>query len=99
MSRFANIEIRELDGVEIALEPWSWPFAAGRRDEIEAHFAGLQRQRPALWNGRVLLLRHYAIHDRILRGGCFETDYASFLTWREWGFPDPGVYNFFAAAV
>jgi hypothetical protein len=94
-----NADIVELDRAEIAVEPWSWQFAADRRAEIDRHFARLQRQRPAMWNGRVLLLNRYAIRDGILHGACFETDYASFNAWRDWGFPDRGVYNFFAAGA
>jgi hypothetical protein len=53
----------------------------------------------ALWNGRALLLNRYAIRDGVLRGTCFETDYASFLAWCDWGFPDLRALNFFAAAA
>ena len=92
-------EIHELDSVEITVEPWSWKFAIERRDDIDRHFARLQRDRSGIWNGRVLLLNRYAISDRVLRGACFETDYASFLAWIYWGFPDPTVGNVFAAAA
>jgi hypothetical protein len=95
----ATNEIFELDRAEIAVEPFSWRFAADRRDEVEHDFTELKRQRPGVWNGRVLLLNRYAIAGRALRGACFETDYASFITWRDRQFPDPNVYNFFAAAA
>jgi 8-oxo-dGTP pyrophosphatase MutT (NUDIX family) len=52
-----------------------------------------------VWNGRALLMHRYAIADRVLRGACFATDYADLCAWRDWNFPDPGVYNFFAAAA
>lgn len=94
-----NVEIIELDRIEIALEPWSWQFAADRREEIDRFFAQLKRDRPGVWNGRVLLLHRYAISDRVLRGACFETDFASFCAWRSWNFPDPSVANVFAAAA
>ncbi len=94
-----NPEIVALDRVEIAVEPWSWQFAHLRRAEIDRHFAFRQRERPALWNGRVLLVHRYTIDDGVLRGACFETDYASFLAWRDWGPPDAGVFNIFAAAA
>jgi hypothetical protein len=94
-----NVEIAEIDRVEIAVEQWSWEFAAARRAEIDRHFARRQRERSALWNGRVLLLNRYTVSDGVLRGVCFETDYASFLAWREWRFPDAGVFNVFAAAA
>ncbi|MGD0024670.1 MAG: NUDIX hydrolase [Xanthobacteraceae bacterium] len=94
-----NTEIVELDRVEIAVEPRSWAFAIERRGEIDRYFARLRRERPAVWNGRVLLLSRCDIRHGILRGACFETDYASFCAWRAWDFPDPGVCNVFAAAA
>ena len=76
-------------------ESWSWPFAAARRAEIDAHFAEAQRDNPQLWNGRVLLGRHPVFAGGHLTAGYFETDFASFLAWRDWGFPDKDVFNGF----
>jgi hypothetical protein len=98
-SSAADIEIAVLERAEIRLASFSWPFAAARRDEIAAHFADLQRRRSGVWNGRVLLLKDLAIEARVLRGSCFETDYAALCAWRDWDFPDPGVYNVFATAA
>jgi hypothetical protein len=47
----------------------------------------------------VLLLNRFGVAGRALHGACFEADYASFITWRNREFPDPTVYNFFAAAA
>jgi 8-oxo-dGTP pyrophosphatase MutT (NUDIX family) len=94
-----NAEIAALDRAEIVFEPWSWPFAAVRRGEIDAYFADLCGQRSGIWNGRVLLLNGFTVEDRALRGTCFETDYASFCSWRDWGFPDKNIYNVFAASA
>src|SRR5262249_60224700 len=58
--------------------------------------AHLRREKPQLWNGRVLLLRDFEISDATLRGTLFETDYASFIAWRDWGFPDRHVRACFA---
>ena len=96
---YPTSEIFDIDRAEIALESWSWPFATDRSADIDRYFAELQSQRSGVWNGRVLLLNRYAIAERALRGACFETDYSSFITWRDREFPDPSVYNFFAAAV
>ena len=90
---FSVLPIERLD-VGFVRRPW--PFADERRGEIDAHFAEMQRRNPALWNGRVLLLGDFAIHDSILRGACFEVDYASFLTWQDWDFPDKSAYDCFA---
>ena len=99
MSLAAPIEIIELDRVEITVERWQWEFAIRRRAEIERHFARRQRERPSIWNGPVFLLNRYQICGGVLHGSSFETDYASFLAWCDWGFPDAGVFNVFAAAA
>ena len=94
-----DLAIGTVGRIAIALEPYQWPFAAERRGEIDRHFARFQRDRPGVWNGRVLLLKSFAIEGDVLRGVCFEADYASFCAWRDWGFPDPNVHNVFAAAA
>jgi 8-oxo-dGTP pyrophosphatase MutT (NUDIX family) len=81
--------------LELAFEPRPWPFAEARRAEIDAYFAELRRQKPALWNGRVLLMHRFALSDGTFRGAYLETDYASFLAWRDWDFPDRLVWNCF----
>jgi hypothetical protein len=92
-------EIIAVERVEIAVTPWRWDFAHARADDIARHFTTRQRERPALWNGRVLLLHRFTVENGVLRGSSFETDYASFLAWRDWGCPDAGVFNVFAAAA
>jgi hypothetical protein len=94
-----NAEIITLDRIEIAVEAGIWEFARARRQEIDRHFARLRRDRPAMWNGRVLLLNRYTVEGGVLRGACFETDYASFIAWRDWDFADKDVANIFAAAA
>jgi hypothetical protein len=94
-----HTNIVHLDRVEISAKPWSWKFATARRAEINEHFTRLQRKRAAVWNGCVLLLHRYLVRDGVFHGSCFETDYASFIAWRDWNFPDRTVYNFFAAAA
>ena len=50
--------IYRVDRLELAFAPKPWPFAIERRAEIDAYFAALQREKPAVWNGRVLMLYH-----------------------------------------
>jgi 8-oxo-dGTP pyrophosphatase MutT (NUDIX family) len=99
MSDAATLEIVPVERVEITVAPWQWEFAVKRRAEIEAHFAARQERQPALWNGRVLLLRDYRIENGLLSGSSFETDFASFVAWRDWDFPDRDVFNVFAMAA
>ncbi|RXG99645.1 MULTISPECIES: NUDIX hydrolase [Bradyrhizobium] len=87
--------IHRVATLDLAVRPIVWPFAEERRAEIAAHFAEMQRERPKIWNGRVLLGRDAVFTDGHLAATYFETDFASFLAWRDWGFPDPAVFNGF----
>ena len=93
------LEIVPIERLEITVAPWQWEFAVKRRAEIDAHFAARKERQPALWNGRVLLLRDYRIENGLLSGSSFETDFASFVAWRDWDFPDRDVFNVFAMAA
>jgi len=90
-----SLIIHRVTTLDLAVRPIVWPFAEERRAEIAAHFAEKQRERPKIWNGRVLLGRDAAFTDGHLAATYFETDFASFLAWRDWGFPDPAVFNGF----
>jgi 8-oxo-dGTP pyrophosphatase MutT (NUDIX family) len=90
-----SISIVPVDRLELAYSPRPWPFAVEKRREIDAHFARLQRERPALWNGRVLLLHEFTLAGGVFRGTGFDTDFASFIAWRDWNFRDAQVQNFF----
>lgn len=87
--------IHRVTTFDLRVTPWVWPFAETRRVEIAAHFAGLRRARPKMWNGRVLLARNARLTEGAISADYFETDFASFLAWRDWGFPDRDVFNGF----
>jgi 8-oxo-dGTP pyrophosphatase MutT (NUDIX family) len=87
--------IHRVTTLDLAVKPWSWPFADERRAEIEAHFALQRQKRPRIWNGRVLLGRNPDFIGDRFSASYFEVDFASFLAWRDWGFPDRGIFNGF----
>ena len=94
-----NIPIIPLDTLDLRIDRTPWAFAAERRAAIDAHFVALRHSKPHVWNGRVLMLRRGEIADGALRGVCLETDFASFIAWRDWGFPDKAVRNCFPMAA
>jgi len=87
--------IHRVTALDLMLRNRPWPFADARRAEIDAHFAAQQRAKPSLWNGRVLLGRDPVFAGGRLSANYFETDFASFLAWRDWGFPDGEIFNGF----
>jgi 8-oxo-dGTP pyrophosphatase MutT (NUDIX family) len=87
--------IHRVTTLDLPLQPWVWAFAAERRADIKLHFAIKQREKPKLWNGRILLGRDPVFTGSGFSAKYFETDFASFLAWRDWGFPDQSVFNGF----
>jgi hypothetical protein len=87
--------IHRVSQLDLGFQPWRWPFAEARRGEIDAHFALKQRETPEIWNGRVLLGRDPDFTGDRFHGSYFETDFASLLAWRDWGFPEAGAFNGF----
>src|SRR5580704_9449747 len=85
-------------------EPSRWKFAERQAAAIAAHWGRLTKAKPSLFNGRVLLLGQRLIETRPdgalkLKGVYFETDYADFLAWSEFGHPGGSVDNCFAMAA
>ena len=95
------VEVAELD---LSLVTQPWPFAEAEAQKIAAHWRARQAAKPRLYNGRVLLLGRHAFATRadgaeVFRGAYFETDYAAFLAWRDFGFPGSQVSNGFSMAA
>ncbi|MBN8920270.1 MAG: NUDIX hydrolase [Rhizobiales bacterium] len=91
--------VRRIDRLDLHFDPVPWRFAEQRRDAILAHFETLRCERPALWNGPVLVLHRYAFGEASLEGGYLQTDFASFIAWRDFGFPDADKRNCFSHAA
>lgn len=94
------LEVADLD-LRVAAE--AWPFAEAEAARIAEHWRKRRAAQPRLYNGRVLLLGRHALETREggagLRGVYFETDYAAFLAWRDFGFPDGQICNAFSMAA
>ena len=95
--------ILSIDALDLAFAPRAWPFAVAQAERIAAHWRARVAAKPRLFNGRVLLLGRHAIdadqRGMTLRGEYFETDFAEFLAWRDFGFPDLTVANAFSMAA
>jgi 8-oxo-dGTP pyrophosphatase MutT (NUDIX family) len=94
-----DIAVFPVDRLALRLEPQPWAFAVERRAEIDSFFAAARREKPALWNGRVLILRRQRLSGGVFEGTFLETDYASFSAWIAWGRPHAGVHDCFGAAA
>ncbi len=89
--------------LEAAYRPCPWDFARDESARIDAHWRQCLAEKPKLFDGRVLLLRHAEFLSTaegvLFRGDFFETDFRNFLAWGDFGFPDHEVYNCFSMAA
>lgn len=95
----SDIAIFPVDRLALTFEPKPWLFAVERRAEIDAFFAAARREKPALWNGRVLLLHRRRLSGGVFEGAFLETDYSSYAAWTAWRHPQAGVHDCFGAAA
>lgn len=76
-----------------------WVWARDNRAAIQAHWERRRAERPAMFNGTVLMLRRWSLAAGVLEAELFEAQYAALTALKDWGFPDESVLNVFAAAV
>lgn len=97
--------LHDITDIRLRLRPGTWPIADDLRPRIDAHWAACVAANPHLWNGRVLGTiapgepGGIAIEDGVLTGVAVEGDFAGFLAWRDWGFPEIGIRNLFGSAL
>jgi len=95
-ARVTDARVVRIERLDLAFAPRPWPFAQSRRAEIDANFARRKAERPSLWNGEVLVLYEHAVEGSAFRGSYLKTDYASFMSWIDWKFPEAGVWDSFS---
>lgn len=91
-----------LDPVEriaLRLTDDAWSFAQDNAAEIAKHWAGMTAANPTLFNGNVLLMAGGGLTDGFFQADLIEVDYASFITWRDWGWCDTSVHDCYGCAV
>jgi len=91
--------VQYVQDLKFSFRPWSWPFSETRRRDIDEFFRRECEKNPALWNGRLLLLRDANIQDGTMSGHFFETDYASMVAALDWGAMEDSVKACFPAAA
>ena len=87
--------IETLKGLDLVYQDRDWPFAAQNRAEIMLAWEKRILQNPSLWNGEVLIAQDVLLTGNVLSARLSRTDYASFVVWRDWGWPDTTAFNLF----
>ncbi|MDQ0395213.1 NUDIX hydrolase [Labrys monachus] len=91
--------IVEIEAIDCRFEPVPWAFAQDNRAAIAEHWQAVVAHKPETFNGKVLLMHRWEIVGGLFVGAYLMTDYASFLAWRDFGFPDRAKWNCFSMAA
>ena len=97
--------LQAVDDVRLQLVPGAWPLTDEIRGRVDEHWRAQVAANPHLWNGKVLgalapgLPGGVAIKDGVISAHVVEGDFASFIAWRDWGFPEVGIRNLFGSAL
>lgn len=88
-----------ISSFDLRLHAGAWSFAEAEKSGIAEHWRRLADANPRIWNGDVLICAGAQVTDGVLTGRFIKTDYASFVAWRDWGWPDKSVSNVFGSAI
>lgn len=91
--------VTRIDRPTARLVPHDWGWARDEAGAIAANWQRRHAERPAMFDGRVLLTCGWRIDGTACAVDLFEVAFSQFLGFRDAGSPDPGVANAFAAIV
>ncbi len=91
------VEINACD-LTVTEAPWAW--AEENAAAIRRFWNRAVAEKPAMFNGGILMLCRHDIDDGVFHGEVLKTDFASLLYWKDKAMPDDaGVRNVFGCAV
>ena len=99
ISDLEDTPIKPVTQLHLNLKQRPWPFAEQNRSRIDAYWSELGAVNPDIWNGNALMAYDVNLSGSVFSASFLKTDYASFIAWRDWGWPDTTVYNCFGSAV
>ncbi|WP_046867871.1 hypothetical protein [Microvirga massiliensis] len=91
-----DVQIVRAGRIAATCEPRTWRWAQENAATVASHWQELKRERPQLFDGRVLLLSAFELAGDEATARYFPTDFSRFLAWRDLDYPDRTVGNGFA---
>jgi hypothetical protein len=79
------IRVEPATSIDIRCSDRGWRFAEENRGAIDSYWKEVVAAKPTLWNGAALLCTSASISGGRFEAELVETDYASFVAWRDWG--------------
>ncbi len=94
-----DYKLYPVEQIALRLTEGTWAFAEDNRAEIAEHWQGLVSANSTLFNGKLLLMVNGGLSDGVFQADLIEVDYASFITWRHWGWCDKSVHDCYGCAI
>jgi 8-oxo-dGTP pyrophosphatase MutT (NUDIX family) len=91
--------IKRLARVSFGVDPARWAYEGRNLGKIEKHWKKAQAENPTLHNGELFMLTQWEWGRDELAGTVQPASFASFLYWREQGYPETGARNCFGSSV
>ncbi len=91
--------VLRIERCRLRLSGKSWAFALGNRPQIEAHWQKRRACNPGFFNGKIYVMEPPRISGGLLTANFIETDFASFLYWKDNGYRDTSVRDGFGSAL
>ena len=89
------IRVERISAFDLNLGAEGWDFARAERAAIDAYWQRVIAERPFLWNGEVLICTNAEAQSGVLSARFTCSDFASYVAWRDWGWPDRGARSCF----
>lgn len=96
----ARPEIIPVSSCDLSVTDAPWAWAEDNASAVKRFWNKAIVDKPALFNGPVLVMGQHTLSDGCLTGEVYRTNYASFLYCKDKGLPaDAGIRNVFGCAV
>ncbi|HEY7749255.1 MAG TPA: NUDIX hydrolase [Aestuariivirgaceae bacterium] len=92
-------EVKHIHDVSLSVDPRPWPYETENLAKVNRHWTKAQAENPALHNGQVFMLTNWSFAQYKLDGVVQPANYATFLYWRDQGYPETGARNCFGSSV
>jgi 8-oxo-dGTP pyrophosphatase MutT (NUDIX family) len=91
--------VEAVTGFAMRVDGAAWPFLQANAAAIAAHWRSAIAEKPALFDGRVLIARRLVLVGGRVEAAYVEIPFSALLYWRHCGFPPAGAFNCFGAGV
>ena len=104
IDREAGYTVEDVEALDCSYAPAPWRFATERAEDVARHWADAVRERPLMFDGRVLMQAAGAVErpaggPAVFRANYTDVAFSAFLAWRDFGRPTRDLRNGFGMAA